>query len=408
MHSRTRYRNSLCQRLLTLSLLLLAMVVLNAHGQTPTDSVTVSLVTFYPGEESFSIYGHTELRVQQNDRDWYYNYGVFDFEASGFVWRFVTGDAEYLCVPIPAKYALLDMEGRRMVEQQLNLTQAEAQRVANMLLTNALPANRAYHYRYLTDNCSTRPRDIIETAVADDALHYGDSPLPGITYRQMLRHYGQNYAWQQFGIELVLGSTLDHPLDYREQMFIPMVLMQAAEGATVTRDGRTEPLVSHTQVVVDASEQGLVLPPTPWWCSPLAATLLLLAVAVLLTVRDLHQRVVTRWFDSLLFGILAIIGSIITFLVLCSEHEALWPNWNLLWAHPLAWLPAVGVWLLPRSQRLLTLYHCCNAVMMVFTLALWPIIPQCAHIAFFPLMAASALRSVSFVAVGRKARKASH
>ncbi len=361
----------------------------------PPDSVTVSLVTFYPGQESFSIYGHTELRVVQQGRDWYYNYGVFDFETPGFVWRFVTGDAEYLCVPVPSQYAMLGMEGRRMVEQRLNLTPDEARRVADMLLLNALPDNRSYHYRYLTDNCSTRPRDILEAALQADSLDYGPAPRSSLTYRQMMGIYGRNYAWQQFGIDLVLGSMLDRPLTYREQMFIPMVLMQAVGQATVQRQGRTVPLVAQSRVVVDTSEQGLVLPPTPWWCSPLAATLLMLALAVVLTMRDMRRRRTTRWFDCLLYTVLAAIGSVITFLVLCSQHEALWPNWNLLWANPLAWLPAVGVWWLPRSRRILVRYHWFNAALVLLTLLLWPLVPQSANPAFFPLMAASLLRSLA-------------
>ena len=391
----------------------LAMVLLSlwsplsAQSQSEpaaTDTVTVSLVTFYPGDESFSIYGHTELRVRQGDLDWYFNYGVFDFETPGFVWRFVTGDAEYLCVAIAERYARLGMEGRRMVEQELNLTQSEARRVRDMLTVNALPDNRSYHYRYLTGNCSTRPRDIIEAALQNDSLAYGNSPRPSMTYRQMMRHYGRNYAWQQFGIDLVLGSTLDQPLDYREQMFIPMVLMEGFDHASVTRGGITSPLVRSKQVMVDASEQGLVLPPTPWWCSPMAATLLVLTAAIALTIRDIRRRRVTRWFDSLLFATLAAIGSVIFFLVTCSQHEALWPNWNLLWAHPLAFIPAVTVWLLPRSQRLLKMYHSANVVVMALTLALWPIIPQSANPAFFPLMAASLLRSASFISATRVKR----
>ena len=368
------------------------------------DAVEVSLVTFYPGEETFSIYGHTELRVREGDRDWYFNYGVFDFEAPAFVWRFVLGDAEYLCVPIPEKYARMGMEGRRMVEQRLALTPVEARRVRDMLLVNALPDNRSYHYRYLTDNCSTRPRDIIEAALNDAALDYGDAPRQRVTYRQMMRHYGRNYAWQQFGIDLVLGTALDRPLDYREQMFLPMELMQAVGQATVARHGVAVPLVSSTDVVVDASEQGLVLPPTPWWCSPMAVAVLVLLAAVLFTVRDWRRRRVTRWFDSVFYAVLFCIGAVIVFLVCFSEHEALWPNWNVLWAHPLAVIPAVAVWMLPRTRRLLNGYHAVNAVVVILTMALWPFIPQSANAAFFPLMAASALRSLNFNIATRPGR----
>ncbi|MBR1803431.1 MAG: DUF4105 domain-containing protein [Muribaculaceae bacterium] len=384
-------------------IVLLAMVLVVLTGQAQTDSIAVgdsigvSLVTFYPGDESFSIYGHSEIRVQQGTQDLYYNYGVFDFNSPGFVYRFVTGDALYYCMPIPEKYARLGMEGRRMVEQRLNLTQTQAKRVRDFLIINSLPANNTYRYRYLTDNCSTRPRDIIEMAVQDDALNYGEDGAT-TTYRKMMAHYGQNYAWQQFGIDIVLGSELDRPLSLREQMFVPMVLMQAVQQATLTRDGRTVPLVSAKEVMVDASEQGLVLPPTPWWCSPLMVSLAVLVLALVVSILDVRRKHATRWLDSVFFLVLALSGCIITFLVTCSQHEALWPNYNLLWLHPLALIPAVGVWI-GKARHLLTGYHWANAAVMTLTLAAWPLIPQVANVAFFPLMLTSLLRSASFLLV---------
>ena len=362
----------------------------------------MSLVTFYPGDESFSIYGHTELRVQQNNYDVYYNYGVFDFNSPGFVYRFVTGDALYYCVPVPAKYARSGMEGRRMVEQRLNLTQEQAERVRNYLIVNSLPDNRAYQYRYLTDNCSTRPRDIIENALAEDSLQYNDAPST-TTYRQMMTHYGENYLWQQFGIDLVLGSELDKPLDYRQQMFVPMVLMEGFDGATIMCDGAKVPLVSDTEIVVNGSEKGIVLPPTPWWCAPLTVTLAILIIAIILSWRDTRRRRFTRWFDCAFYAILAIIGCVIMFLITMSHHEAISPNYNLLWAHPLALIPTILTPFIKHTKRILRLYHGINAVVMTLTLAGWYFLPQAANVAFFPLMATSLIRSVSFLLATHRA-----
>lgn len=384
-------------------LTLLWAIIIPLCGWAQTDSVatsvpnsvSISLVTFYPGDESFSIYGHSELRVQQGNVDAYYNYGVFDFNSPGFVFRFVTGDALYYCMALPEKYARVGMEGRRMVEQRLNLTQEQAKRVRDFLIMNALPDNNTYRYRYLTDNCSTRPRDIMEMAVQDDTLNYGQ-PKQIVSYRDMMSHYGKNYAWQQFGIDIVLGSPLDKTLTYREQMFVPMVLMEALQGATITRDGKTMPLVAETDVVVDGDENGLVLPPTPWWCSPLTVAIAILLIAIALSIHDVRVKRHTRWFDSVFYLMLAFAGCIITFLVTCSSHEALWPNYNLLWLHPLAFIPAIGVWF-KRCKKTVTLYHKANVIVMLGTLILWPIIPQVANVAFFPLMATSLIRSACYL-----------
>ena len=131
------------------------------------EPVHVSLVTFYPGSEPHNIFGHSEVRVQQGPVDLYFNYGVFDFKAPGFLWRFVLGETDYMCQPVPRAYATIGMEQRRMVEQELNLPQDRALAVRDFLWNNAQPENCTYRYKFLSDNCSTRPRDIIEMAAGD-------------------------------------------------------------------------------------------------------------------------------------------------------------------------------------------------------------------------------------------------
>ena len=116
---------------------LLMTIAMSAQvARAQGDSVSVKLVTFYPGNEVFSIYGHSEVRVSWQDNDWYFNYGVFDFNEPGFVMRFVLGNADYLCVAMPQNYAMHGMDGRRMVEQELNLTQQQATKVKDFLINN--------------------------------------------------------------------------------------------------------------------------------------------------------------------------------------------------------------------------------------------------------------------------------
>lgn len=389
---------------LLLTLALLAMVVTAQNPPVAADTVrledpiVVKLVTFYPGDEVFAVYGHTDLRVTQGKHDYYYNYGVFDFRTPNFVYRFVRGDAEYMCGVLPPKLATYGMDGRRMIEQRLNLTQQQARAVRDYLVINSLPGNNTYCYQYLGDNCSTRPRDIIEMALGD-SLHY--APVTDfVTYRDMMSHYTAHYPWEQFGIDLVLGPALDQPLDERQRMFIPMALMNAYNHATVTRDGQTQPLVLDTEVMVDGSEQGTVLPPTPWWQTPMAMALVLLAVTVAITVRDLRRRQVTRWFDTILYTLYGLVGCVLFFLMFCSVREATWPNYNAFWANPFMLFPAVAVWIV-AARKALKVYHCINLAVIVLLLLAWYWIPQVANPAFFPLMVLPALRSANFLIINR-------
>lgn len=366
------------------------------------DNVVVSLITCYPGQNIYELYGHTELRVRGKGYDWVFNYGTFDFRAPNFIYRFVKGETDYMLAGYPSEYMYVGYENRKIVEQVLNLTPEQAHAVSNALFNGAQPENRTYRYNYVLDNCSTRPRDIVE-AVVGESLQY--PPMPsGLTFRSMMHRYNTNYAWQQFGIDLALGSGLDYELDARQQMFAPISLMQAFGGATIERGGERVPLVTDTNTLNPGSDEGDILPPTPWYLHPMTLAVALLLAMAALSVRDVRRRNTTRLADSLLFGIAFLGGAVVAFLVFISTHEATSPNYNLLWLHPLHIVPAVLVWI-KSAKKVVVCYHFVNFAVIFITMALWAVLPQCANAAFFPLMGALAVRSLSYLMVTRNTAK---
>ena len=362
------------------------------------DSVHVSLVTFYPGSEPHNIWGHSEIRVQQGPVDVYFNYGVFDFQAPAFMWRFMLGQTDYLCQPVPRAYAMLGMENRRMVEQELNLPQDKAIMVRDFLWTNAQPENRTYRYKFLSDNCSTRPRDIIEMA-AGEGLRYPAMSDSTVTYRDILAHYCRNYAWERFGIDLVLGWDVDTVLDQRATMFIPMLLMDAVAGATITTDSTTTRLVKATTVPIDKSTEGNVRPPTPWYLSPMTVAVLVLALTLMVTWRDWRRHDVARWFDTVLFSAGGLAGCLLFFLIFFSTHEATSPNINIAWLNPVLLLLAILPWF-KKTRNAARWLHALNALVVALLMLAWPWQPQVGNFAFFPLMTALVTRSLANVLLG--------
>ena len=362
------------------------------------DSVHVSLVTFYPGSEPHNIWGHSEIRVQQGPVDVYFNYGVFDFQAPAFMWRFMLGQTDYLCQPVPRAYAMLGMENRRMVEQELNLPQDKAIMVRDFLWNNAQPENRTYRYKFLSDNCSTRPRDIIEMA-AGEGLRYPAMSDSTVTYRDILAHYCRNYAWERFGIDLVLGWDVDTVLDQRATMFIPMLLMDAVADATITTDSTTTRLVRATTVPIDKSTEGNVRPPTPWYLSPMTVAVLVLALTLMVTWRDWRRHDVARWFDTILFSAGGLAGCLLFFLIFFSTHEATSPNINIAWLNPLLLLLAILPWF-KKTRNAARWLHALNALVVALLMLAWPWQPQVGNFAFFPLMTALVTRSLANVLLG--------
>ncbi|MBQ7941905.1 MAG: DUF4105 domain-containing protein [Muribaculaceae bacterium] len=368
-----------------------------------TDSLTISLVTFYPGSLEYELYGHAGIKVGfSNGAGIFYNYGVFDFDAPNFVYRFVKGETDYMLKGYSTDYMLRGYSNRKVVEQILNLSQEQARHAYEYLVNNALPWNATYRYNYVLDNCSTRPRDIIEMAT-EGTLEY-PAMSDTTTFREMMHRYNANYSWSQFGIDMALGSGLDRKITYREQMFVPMVLMEACAGATFVRDGERVPLVKETVVLNDGDENGDVLPPTSWYVSPMFVTILLLLIVILVSWHDIKCRSITRWFDTVLYGIMSLYGMLLFFLIFISTHEATSPNWNGVWMNPFYLFPAVLIWI-KSAKKLLYCYHFANFAVLIVLMAAWCGIPQTANAAVFPLMLCPMLRSACYILIYRQKTK---
>ncbi|MDD5184532.1 MAG: DUF4105 domain-containing protein, partial [Paludibacter sp.] len=79
----------------------ISLSVVSAQKITFSDSATISLITCSPGEEVYSKFGHTAIRVKDpvNGIDVVFNYGIFSFETNNFYYKFIKGETDYqLCV----------------------------------------------------------------------------------------------------------------------------------------------------------------------------------------------------------------------------------------------------------------------------------------------------------------------
>lgn len=329
-------------------------------------TATVSLLTCAPGADVYSLEGHSGLRLHYGATDIVANWGIFDFNAPNFIYRFVKGETDYSIGIIPTEYFLLqyNLEHRRVTEQTLNLTPGQIRKVIQAVDINMYPENRVYRYNYVLDNCATRPLQIVEQAIGDSirltqsVAELEDTP----TFRNVMRHFHRNYPWYQLGIDICLGSGIDGTITQRATMFAPELLKELAATAVIGGGPRKgQPFVSSTSVLVDFPPEGTVLGPTPRYLTPIAAFSLLLAVTILLTVYDRRRDALSRWFDFLLFLAAGIAGCIVAFLVFISTHEATSPNWLLLWMNPLC-LAVPALVFCGRCRKLLGIYHCYNIV----------------------------------------------
>lgn len=102
-----------------------------------SDSIQLSLLTCAPGQEIYELFGHTAIRYQNFTRgeDYVFNYGMFSFRTPNFVLRFVKGETDYQLGVTPYIYFESEyaMRGSSVYQQVLNLTEAEKQRLYDLL-----------------------------------------------------------------------------------------------------------------------------------------------------------------------------------------------------------------------------------------------------------------------------------
>src|SRR5262249_26464304 len=152
---------------------------------------------------------------------------------------------------------LVGASGQGVTELILSLSQDQKQQLFEALEYNLLPENRFYRYDFILDNCSTRPRDVLERIVRDQIVEKNAGPL---TFRQMLDPYFARIPWIGFGLSLLLGANVDRIANPREACFLPLDLERAVEDA----ENGSEKLAAQKKEIFPPG----TLPQTPFLLSP--------------------------------------------------------------------------------------------------------------------------------------------
>ena len=326
-----------------LMLLPLKAVAQDSIQSNAMDSVEVSLLTCSPHEEIYSLYGHTALRWHdlRSNEDLAFNWGVFDFRKPYFVLRFVFGLTDYELGTVPMKYFTEEYRnvGSSVTEQVLNLTAEEKQRLFLALVKNLQPENRIYRYNYFYDNCSTRPRDIIEQCI-NGKLEYADREDFTSSYREMVSVCTRNHPWATFGNDMLLGVKADMVTDRRQQEFLPEHLLYDFDRAQIYANGEYRPLVKERRILVPAGvqviEQDFLFSPTECACG-------LLILSIVILTFEWRRKKTFRLWDGLLMVAQGLVG-LVLFVMLFSQHPTTSTNLQILLLNPLPFffLPAVA------------------------------------------------------------------
>ena len=376
-------------------LLIFALLLLPFAGQTQeqgqrplSDSAFASVLTCGAGDEFYTSFGHTAIRVCDTARglDMVYNYGTFDFDTPHFYWTFARGKLNYCLSRSSFEDFMLEYryEGRAVWEQRLRLSEQEVNNLYLMLETNYLPEYRYYMYDFFRDNCATRVRDMVRDCLCHDRLSPECRRDTNLSYRNILYQSTEGtLLWWRLAIDMALGVRCDQRCSNYEYMFSPLKMMEQFD--TLTRVGSGEPVAEHAVTLLQETRQQ-----PSRSLSPTLVFWVLFVMVLCLTLMEWRKGWSLGWMDRVLFIVVSLLSLLALFLWFCTDHYCTKINLNVLWASPLFIYFAI---MLRRSNRWVVVAQLVMLLAaMVMTLA--PL-PQQLNAALLPISLLLAVRLIA-------------
>ncbi len=378
---------------------LLLLVSLTSHGQAASfmpsmpenlDEVDIYLHTVDIKDQVYNNFGHTAIRVRdrQSGQDMVYNWGIFDFgEPVSFALKFYRGILIYKLGIYPYRVAKrqYQYEQRTVWQDQLNFTAEQKRIFLQRLIWHAKPENRDYQYQYFFDNCSTRPRDYIDEALAGKVADQFKGQLTERSFRDYVFAGYQYNPEILLSLDLLMNSDIDRPVTAWEAMFHPLDLRTYLQRVE-TEQG---PLLIHSQVLYQF--EGLQPPAIDG--HSLFALVGGLGIVLIITFLLMAQKsaAARRWTSmayrllgawSLVFFLYGgLLGILMPLTWAVSEHSDLHHNLNMLLFLPfdlvfffLAWgwlLRGRASSLRPQSLRLLRRYLQLHIILIAALVMSW-------------------------------------
>lgn len=365
------------------TLLLSLFFSITGFSQTDDSRLQVSIITCAPGNELYSIFGHTAIRIIDsiNQTDLFYNFGTFNFDDPNFLPKFVHGKLLYFLSIEEGNNFLLSYknENRTIVEQVLNLNQKEKNNIQQSLIRNLKEENKFYKYDFLFDNCTTRIRDLLKnnsSFVCNKKLVNSDA-----TFRNLLHIFldSMNMQWSKLGIDLLMGSKVDKPLTIEQSTFLPTYLMLAIDSANNKQQFLTSKKEYKTNLPIEYKQ----------WFSPIIIfSIVFLGMLLLEFNKNLIAKKIKNYATMFFIFLTGIIGCVLLYMWLFTEHKSFANNYNLLWALP---TNLYFVFALNFKTPKTKIYFKSAFIITVLLLVIWFILPQQFNVALLPFVVTMAL-----------------
>ncbi|WP_317126190.1 Lnb N-terminal periplasmic domain-containing protein [Flavobacterium hiemivividum] len=340
--------NSLFQKIVCAVLLIATMNY--GFAQTPilSENARVSVLTCGTGNESYSLFGHTAIRINDTNQsiDLVYNYGAFDFNTPNFVAKFTKGDLQYFAVTHPYTDFInqYDYEKRSVYEQELNIPDSLKQKLFENLNTSLASGDSYYTYKFIDKNCTSMVVDIINKTLGSDVIEKNTDT--DISYRSILYPYFDGHFYEKLGTSIIFGKKVDK---LGTHIFLPFELNKNLK----TAQFNNQLLSKENKTLLEFNES----PPTSWW-NNCYTYLILLGFIILMNSKIINQV-------YLLF--IGILGIFFLFVGFYSNHHELAYNYNILLFNP-ALLVLIYFWHTDNKKWIynITLFNLLSLVIYLF------------------------------------------
>jgi len=307
---------------------------LNAQDSSKA-ALQISVLTCAPGEDVYTAWGHTAIRIIDSAKqtDVVYNFGTFDFNTPNFLVEFVKGNLNYFLSADNFQNFILEYEyyGRSIKEQVLILTDAEKINWRNALLKNLEGNNRYYLYNFITDNCTTR--------VKDGFYQFASKQVPASTIKSFRTHvveapYQQGIPWIGLGIDVLLGAVSDKAPSAIQAGFLPDLLFDQIA-------------IQPNHVAATQNYEFTKTIPAKQ-TDPLYYIVGLMLVYLFVGKWNARWAVLTaKFLDIIFLFIFGIGGLLLVYMSVFSKHTACHDNFNIAWIHPLYFIALICYFMKP-------------------------------------------------------------
>jgi Domain of unknown function (DUF4105) len=321
------------KRIFYLSLLFLIIPFGKAIPKSAGDTLAY-LITCSPGTETYSIYGHSALRIviPEKNVDAVFNWGVFDFDTPNFAWKFAKGRLDYLLIEETLKGFLQEyyFEKRSVYSQKINLNPKETQKLVSLINENLKPENVKYRYDFFYDDCSTRIRDLLEKSIGDKLKYPPQETGKTPTFRDLVAKYQNPYPWLRFGVDLIMGSTADKKADFRNRMFLPLDMKQGLSETVIYRSDKMIPLLQNPEALLEFDEPRVK---QRFFTSPAFIFTLIIIIILIITGLTKSRKLINA-IDITIFSVFSLLSVLMIFFNFFTDHQQMKWNLNIIWLNP--------------------------------------------------------------------------